>query len=192
MTQTTQLLGQPDQLTMQLNRLRCNYKQALQVIEHKDAMLDSIEAELCGKTLRIAKLQAQLEKVSKDYVALYIKNEEREKRERLVIHPNLAERVVKLLKLCEHKVKAYVDEQHARIQQKLLRISKKPEQEASVKKVRDIESGKAWLSLNRASPAFNGMYSISDGNNSTLSYFNVETQDFANKTLQPRFWKPIL
>ena len=173
-------------------RLKAAYQHAIDKLDREQEQNDFLVAELCGKNIKLERVSKQLSELRDEHVWLSVAYEmleeqdmkKRKKRERIsALTERLRSAFSEVKRIFAAALVAFTKRSVA-FREKL--ISDKNPAETNIAKPEA-----RWFPMNRVLPAFTGMYRVSDGKTSSVSYFDKSTVQFAQQAFQVKFWSIV-
>lgn len=175
-------------------QIRVAYKKHSALLVQRTERIDEFKAELCDKTIQLNQVTKQLNDKNELYSALFAKYVALEKKQELMQKQSRAINYIDSLIL---RYEQYQEQNKAsqvsffkRVLGLFSKALKREKTKTIVQKVALVPENN-WFPVKNAMPAFNGMYRISDGKSSVLSYFSSESHEFASKDYSIKYWQPV-
>mgnify|MGYP000686279875 CR=1 FL=1 len=159
-----------------------------------DGFLTRYKTELCDRSIALNKMTKQLSEKNESYERLYKAFVELQNKQTLLQQNSkiieFVDALVARFECFKAKISASRGMRMSLFMSALKMFFSKWKQgaDSGVEKVFPVNK---WLPTTKAMPAFKGMYRVSDGQHSALSYFNSASHEFANQGFHIKYWQLI-
>lgn len=168
------------------------YKKYSELLIRRTEQVDAYKTELCDRSIALNKVTKQLTDKNESYELLYKSFVELQNKQTLLQQNSkiieFVDALVARFECFKAKISASRGMRMSLFMSAIKTVFSKSKQGADSGVEKRLPVNK-WLPTTKAMPAFKGMYRVSDGQHSALSYFNSASHEFANQGFHIKYWQ---